>query len=72
MTKNSIYGIDVAQKNRELLHGIVMGKKKVPKDKKQKKAKLLVHGSSFKSEETFNCGDSNFLVSKDGIVALRW
>ena len=26
----------------------------------------------FKSEETFNCGDSNFLVSKDELVALRW
>ena len=64
--------LTLLKKKRELLHGIEMGKKKVPKDKKQKKAKLLVHGSSFKSEETFNCGDSNFLVSKDGIVALRW
>ena len=31
LTKNSIYGIDVAKKPRELLHGIEMGKKKVPK-----------------------------------------
>lgn len=72
INKTSIYGIDVVRKNRKLLHGIEKGKKKVPEDKKQKKANLLVHGSSYKSEETFNCGDSNFPVSKDGLVALRW
>lgn len=58
-------------KKPELLHELEKGKKKVPKDKKQKKAKLLVRGSSFKSVETFNCRDSDFLVRKYGLVTLR-
>ena len=70
LTKNSLYGIDVVRQNRKLLPEIEKGKKKAPKEKKQKKAKQLVHGSSFKSKETFNCGDSDFLVSKDRLVGL--
>ena len=42
------------------------------KQKKQRKLKELVHGSSFTSEEIFNRGDSNYLVSKVGLVALLW
>ena len=30
------------------------------------------NGSSFNREETFNRGDSNFLLSKDGLLALGW
>ena len=37
-----------------------------------KKAKQLVHGSSFKSEETFNREDNDFLFSKGGLVAIHW
>ena len=49
------------------------GKKKAKKKqkKKQKKATQVVHGSLFKSEEYFNHGDSDFLVSKDGFATLR-
>ena len=47
-------------------------KKKKKKNEESKKAKQLVHGSSFKSEETFNREDNDFLFSKDGLVALHW
>ena len=73
LTKNSLCGVGVVRENQKLLPEIEKVKKrKAPKGKKQQKAKLLVNVFLFKSEETFNCGDSNFLVSKDELVALRW
>ena len=45
---------------------------KEKRNKKQQKPKELVHWSSFTSEESFNRGDSDYLVKKDGFVALRW
>ena len=42
------------------------------KQKKQQKPKELVHRSLFTSEESFNRGDSDYLVSKDEPVALQW
>ena len=65
------YIIGIPRQNRKPLPEIKKRKKKTAKEKKQKKAKQLVYGSSLKSEETFNRGDSDFLVSKDGLVILQ-
>ena len=70
LTENLPPGIGVVPKNWKLLPEIEKGQKKAPKEEKQKKAKQLVHDSSFKSEEIFNLRDSNFLISKDLLVAL--
>ena len=75
-TDKSLYGIRVVRQNRKLLPKIDRPTKKKSqaekKKKKQQKPKELFHGSSFTIEEFFNRGDSNYLVSKDGLVALRW
>ena len=76
LTDNGLYGIGVVHQNQKLLPKIKKPtKKKSQAEKKQKKVqkpKKLVHGSSFTSEESFNHGDSDYLVSKDGLVALLW
>ena len=75
-TDKSLYGIRVVRQNRKLLPKIDRPTKKKSqaekKKKKQQKPKEVFHGSSFTIEEFFNRGDSNYLVSKDGLVALRW
>ena len=74
MTDHSLYGIGVARQNRKQLPKIEKPTKKKfqteKKLKKQQKPKELIHGSSFTSEESFNRGDSNYFVSKDGLAAL--
>ena len=76
LTDNSLYGIGVVRQNGKLLPKIEKPTKKKSqgekKQKKQQKPKELVHWSSFTSEESFNRGDSDYLVKKDGFVALRW
>ena len=74
MTDNSLYGVGVVRQNRKLLPKIEKPtEKKSQAVKKQKKQlKKLVHGSSFTSVESFSHGDSDYLVSKDGLVTLRW
>ena len=49
-------------------------KKKAAEDKSKmkKKKKQLIFGALFTSDKSFDCGDSDFLVSEDGIVVLRW
>ena len=75
LTDNSLYGIGVVRQTWKLLPKIEkLTKKKYQaqeKEKKQQKPKELVHGSSFTSEESFNRGDSDYLMSKDGLVALQ-
>ena len=56
---------------QEILPEIKKGKKKAPKVKKQKKPKQLLHGSLFRSKETFNRRDDGFLVINDALVALQ-
>ena len=76
LTDNALYGIGAVHQNQKLLPKIKKPTKKKSqaekKQKKQQKPKKLVHGSSFTSEESFNHGDSDYLVSKDGLVALLW
>ena len=74
LTDNSLYGIGVVQQSQNLLPKIEkLTKKKSQvkkKQKKQQKPKELVYGSSsFTSEESYH-GDSDYVVSKDGLVAL--
>ena len=69
-------GLGVVRQNRKLLPKVEKPTKKKSqaekKQKKQQKPKELVHGSSsFTSEESYR-GDSDYLVSKDRLVALRW
>ena len=74
LTNNTLYGIGVVQQNRKLSLKIEKPTKKKSqaekKQKKQQKPKELIRGSSFSSEESFNHGDSGYLVSKNGLVAL--
>ena len=72
MTDNSLYGIGVVQQNRKLLPKIEkQTKKKSQAEKnKQPKPKELVNGSLFTGEESFNSGDKDYLVSKDGLAPL--
>ena len=76
LTGNSLYRIWVVRQNRKLFPKIEKPTKKKShaenKQKKQEKPKELVYGSLFISEESFNYGDSDYLVSKDGLVALQW
>ena len=83
LTENSLYGIGVVRQNWKLFLKIetptkkkaaAEAKNKTPEDKwkKKKKTKELVFGASFTSDKSFDRGDSDFLVSKDGIFALRW
>ena len=83
LTENSLYGIGVVRQNRKLLPKIetpakkkaaAEAKNKVAEDKskKKKKTKELAFVASFTSDKSFNREDSDFLVNKDGIVALRW
>ena len=76
MTDHSLYGIGVVRQNRKLLPKIEKPTKKKfqteKKLKKQQKPKEFAHGSSFTSEESFNRGDSNYCVNKDGLAALQW
>lgn len=63
LSENGLYGIGVAQSNGKLL----------PKIKTLKKKKSpFVAGACYKDEKLFKSGDSNFLVSKDGLSALGW
>ena len=74
LTNNSLYGTGVVQQNQKLSLKIEKPTKKKSqaekKQKKQRKPKELIHGSSFSSEESSNHGDSGYLVSQDGLVAL--
>ena len=76
LTGNSLYGIGIVRQIRKLLPKIEKPTKRKSqaekKQKKQQKPKKLIHGSLFTSEESFNHGDSDYLVSKDWPVALRW
>ena len=76
LTDNSLYGIRVVRQNRKLSPKIEKPAKKKSqaekKQKKQQKTKELVYRSSFTTEESFNRGEIDYLVSKDGLVALRW
>ena len=73
LTENDLYGIGVVRQCRKLLPKKEETEKKKSKQVKSKnKTKELVHGSTFSSESSFDRGDSDFLVSKDGLVALRW
>ena len=73
---NELYEKDAVRQNRKLLSKIEKpAKKKSQAKKKQKKLqkpKELVHGPFSTSKESFNCGDSNYIMSKDGFVALQW
>ena len=84
LTGNSLYGIGVVRFNRKLLPKVEpKSKQKEAKAKeealkgkkppaKTKKAIELVHGEKFENEENLSRGDSDYLISKDGLVALRW
>ena len=84
LTGNSLYGIGVVRSNRKLLPKVEpKSKQKEAKAKeealkgkklpaKTKKAIELVHGEKFENEENLSRGDSDYLISKDGLVALRW
>ena len=73
LTENDLYGLGVVRQCRKLLAKKEETEKKKSKQVKSKnKTKELVHGSTFSSESSFDRGDSDFLVSKDGLVALRW
>ena len=84
LTGNSLYGIGVVRFNRKLLPKVEpKSKQKEAKAKeealkgkklpaKTKKAIELVHGEKFGNEENLSRGDSDYLISKDGLVALRW
>ena len=74
LTDNSLYGIGVVQQNRKLLPKIEKQTKKKSqaekKQNKQPKPKEIVNGSLFTGEESFNSGDKDYLVSKDGLAPL--
>ena len=76
MIDSELYEKDAVRQNRKLLSKIEKpAKKKSRAKKKQKKLqkpKELVHGPFSTSKESFNCGDSNYIMSKDGFVALQW
>ena len=57
--------VKVAKENEKAANG---KKPRAPK----KKVIELVQGVKFENEETLSRGDSDYLVSKDGLVALRW
>ena len=76
LTDNSLYGIGLFNKTvscyQKLKNRQRRNLKQKKKQKKQQKPQELVYGSSFTSEESFNYGDCNCLVSKDELVALQW
>ena len=75
LTDNSLYGIGVVQQNRKLLPKIEKPTKKKSKaEKKPEEAAKATRTCSWvivTSEESFNYGDCNCLVSKDELVALQ-
>ena len=70
LTENSLYGIETPAKKKAAAEA--KNKAAEDKSKKKKKTKELTFVASFTSDKSFNRKDSDFLVNKDGIVALRW
>ena len=64
LTDNSLYGIGVVRQKESCYWKL--------KNRQRRNLKELAHWSSFISEESFNRGDSDYIVSKDGLVALQW
>ena len=77
MQELDLYGVGVVRAGRKLLPEIEVPKKKKEKNdeaakKKKKKDIPLVSGKKFKDDKSFQRGESDFLVSKDGLIILRW
>ena len=78
LTDNSLYRIGVVQQNRQLLTKIEKPKTNKEEISSRKgteeaaKAKRTCSWFMVTSQKSFNRGDSDYLVSKDGLVTLRW
>ena len=75
LQEHDLDGVGVVRAGRKLLPEIEVPKKKKEKNneaakKKRKKDIPLVSGKKFKDDKSFQRGESDFLVSKDGVIIL--